>query len=68
MPAAARKGDSETGTCDLGKGCCPHTRNGSNGTVSANVIIKHIVWEIPDHVTARIAVHFKLRGHLALSS
>ncbi len=39
MPAAARKGDSETGTCDLGKGCCPHTRNGSNGTVSANVII-----------------------------
>ncbi len=39
MPNAARLGDMETGTCNIGKDCCPHTRNGTNGTVSPNVFI-----------------------------
>lgn len=39
MPAATRKGDSETGTCDLGLPDCPHTRNGTNSLVSDNVFI-----------------------------
>ncbi len=26
MPAVTRKGDSETGVCDLGLPDCPHTR------------------------------------------
>ncbi len=39
MPAAARLGDSEAGTCDLGKKCCPHGRNGTNSAVSGNVFI-----------------------------
>ena len=39
MPAAARLGDSEAGTCNLGLPCCPHGRAGTNGTVSRDVFI-----------------------------
>lgn len=39
MPAATRLNDQENGTCDLGKSCCPHSRTGTNGTVSENVFI-----------------------------
>lgn len=39
MPAAARYGDSTVGVCDLGLPCCPHGRNGTNGTVSPDVFI-----------------------------
>ena len=39
MPAATRSGDGETGTCDLGLPGCPHTRSGTNSTVSGNVFI-----------------------------
>ena len=39
MPAAARLGDQETGTCNPGLPDCPHTRNGTSGTVSGDVYI-----------------------------
>ena len=39
MPAAARQGDGEQGTCDLVKKCCPHSRAGTNQEVSGNVLI-----------------------------
>ncbi|WP_314905014.1 PAAR domain-containing protein [Selenomonas artemidis] len=39
MPGAARIGDRETGTCDLGLPDCPHTRNGTNTEASPNVLI-----------------------------
>lgn len=39
MPAAARKGDQETGTCDLGLPDCPHSRTGTNAVVSGDVFI-----------------------------
>ena len=39
MPAATRAGDGETGICDLGLPCCPHTRGGTNSEVSGNVFI-----------------------------
>lgn len=39
MPAAARLGDQEVGTCNMKEPCCPHSRVGTNGTVSPNVFI-----------------------------
>nr|DAM11239.1 MAG TPA: Baseplate wedge protein [Caudoviricetes sp.] len=39
MPAATRLGDTETGTCNMKKGCCPHTRTGTNEVVSSDVFI-----------------------------
>lgn len=42
MPAATRIGDSESGTCDLGLPDCPHSRSGTNGTASGNVLINGV--------------------------
>lgn len=39
MPQATRIGDSTTGICDKGEGCCPHNRSGTNTTASPNVFI-----------------------------
>ena len=39
MPAATRLGDSESGTCNPGLPCCPHSRAGTNSVVSPDVII-----------------------------
>lgn len=39
MPAAARQGDQEVGTCDLGLPDCPHSRTGTNAVVSGDVFI-----------------------------
>ena len=39
MPAATRMGDGETGVCNLGLPCCPHSRSGTNSVVSGNVLI-----------------------------
>lgn len=42
MPAVTRKGDTETGVCDLGLPDCPHTRNGVNTSVSPNVFVNNL--------------------------
>ena len=42
MPAAARLGDQEVGVCDMGLPCCPHSRTGTNGTVSPDVYINSL--------------------------
>ena len=39
MPAAARRGDKETGTCDKGLPDCPHARSGTNSSVSGDVFV-----------------------------
>lgn len=39
MPAATRKGDSTSGTCNKGLPCCSHGRSGTNDTTSPNVFI-----------------------------
>jgi uncharacterized Zn-binding protein involved in type VI secretion len=39
MPAATRLGDNTAGTCNIGASCCPHSRTGTNSTVSPNVFI-----------------------------
>ena len=40
MPAATRKGDNTSGTCDVGlPDCCPHGRTGTNVGGSPNVFI-----------------------------
>lgn len=39
MPEATRMGDGETGICNPGLPCCPHTRLGTNSVVSGNVFI-----------------------------
>ena len=39
MPGATRKGDSTTGKCNKGEGCCPHDRKGTNGAASPDVFI-----------------------------
>lgn len=42
MPAVTRIGDGTTGTCNIGKDCCPHSRAGTNGTGSGNVFANGI--------------------------
>ena len=42
MSAATRKGDSTSGTCNLGLPCCPHGRSGTNSEVSQDVFINGI--------------------------
>ena len=42
MPAVTRKGDSETGVCDLGLPDCPHTRGGTNNSTSPNVFVNNL--------------------------
>ena len=42
MPAVTRKGDSETGVCDLGLPDCPHTRGGTNKSTSPNVFVNNL--------------------------
>ena len=42
MPAVTRKGDGETGVCDLGLPDCPHTRGGTNNSTSPNVFVNNL--------------------------
>lgn len=42
MPAVTRKGDSETGVCDLGYEDCPHGRGGTNSSTSPNVFVNNL--------------------------
>lgn len=39
MPAVTRLGDTTTGICNIGQGCCPHDRTGTNGSTSPNVYV-----------------------------
>ena len=62
MPAAARLGDQETGTCNPGLPDCPHTRNGTSGTVSGDVYINGLGAHrksAQGHATAHTAGHLK---------
>ena len=38
VPAVTRLGDDTNGVCNIGSGCCPHSRTGVNGTVSNNLV------------------------------
>ena len=42
VPAVTRLGDDTNGVCDIGSGCCPHSRTGVNGTVSNNVFVNSL--------------------------
>lgn len=42
MSLAARVGDSESGGCNVGAKCCPHSRSGTIATASNDVYIEGI--------------------------